>query len=153
VEIMIVVAIIALLAAIAIPNVLRGRATANETAAIGNLRALMSSLEMYRAANTVYPATANWLANMYTTPEPDYGPPAFAVASPMSVQGYTYTYVSGGAGTYTFTTVPATPGSTGTRGFFTNEAGQVRHCTCVGSGACGTPALTDPTVDGAPIDC
>ena len=45
VEIMIVVAIIALLAAIAIPNVLRGRTTANESAAIGNMRAIISSLD------------------------------------------------------------------------------------------------------------
>jgi len=55
IEIMIVVAIIALLAAVAIPNVLRGRTSANESAAISNLRALVSSLEMYRSVNNVYP--------------------------------------------------------------------------------------------------
>ena len=68
VEIMIVVAIIALLAAIAIPNVLRGRTTANESAAIGNLRALISSLEMARSVNQVYPldvAANTWLVAMY----------------------------------------------------------------------------------------
>src|SRR3989338_5142185 len=101
VEIMIVVAIIALLAAIAIPNVLRGRTSANEAASIGNLRALVSSLEMFRSVNNNYPATANWVANMYTTPDPDFGPPSFnhvmngtaCPSGPASscTQGYLYT--------------------------------------------------------------
>src|SRR3989338_5743063 len=88
VEIMIVVAIIALLAAIAIPNVLRGRTTANESAAIGNLRALSSSLEMYRSVNNVYPldvAGNTWLLVMYTNANPDFGPPSFS--SPLTRPG------------------------------------------------------------------
>ncbi|HDN86584.1 MAG TPA: type II secretion system protein, partial [Candidatus Omnitrophica bacterium] len=51
VEIMIVVAIIALLAAIAIPNLLRARITANESAAQANLRTISTALENYAAAN------------------------------------------------------------------------------------------------------
>ena len=84
VEIMIVVAIIALLAAIAIPNVLRGRTSANEAAAVGNLRALVSSLEMYRSVNSAYPDVFN--TDMYgtdclvaTAPAPDFGPPSFCL--------------------------------------------------------------------------
>ena len=154
VEIMIVVAIIALLAAIAIPNVLRGRATANESAAVGNLRALVSSLEMYRSANNVYPATANWVQYLYTDPEPDYGPPAFNIAmSGQTVQGYNYTYTSAGAQTYTITTVPGTTGTSGTRGFFVNESAQLRHCTCAASGACTTPSVGESTIDAVPSAC
>ena len=52
VEIMIVVAIIALLAAIAIPNVLRGRTSANETSAIGNTRAMISVVRSGAAPDT-----------------------------------------------------------------------------------------------------
>jgi len=56
VEIMIVVAIIALLAAIAIPNLLRARLTANESAAQGTLRTLSTACETYAAANNgTYP--------------------------------------------------------------------------------------------------
>jgi len=51
VEIMIVVAIIALLAAIAIPNLLRARLAANESAAIAALKTVASSAHTYRAAN------------------------------------------------------------------------------------------------------
>src|SRR3989338_7649923 len=104
VEIMIVVAIIALLAAIAIPNVLRGRTTANESAAIGNLRAVLSSLEMFRSVNNTYPLTTTFKASgggadclTATAPAPDFGPPSFChatelvtVAAPRLLQGYSY---------------------------------------------------------------
>ncbi len=133
VEIMIVVAIIALLAAIAIPNVLRGRTTANETAAIGNMRALISSLEMYRSVASNYPATANWVTAMYPAGgAPAFGPPTFnAAMTPLgtpTVQGYKYLYASAGAGSYTVQATPTTMNTTGTRAFFINESGQVRHC-------------------------
>jgi len=56
VEIMIVVAIIALLAAIAIPNLLRARLTANETTAQATLRTISTAIETYAAANSgTYP--------------------------------------------------------------------------------------------------
>ncbi|MFA5159027.1 MAG: prepilin-type N-terminal cleavage/methylation domain-containing protein [Candidatus Omnitrophota bacterium] len=59
VEIMIVIAIIGLLAAIAIPNLLRARINANEAAVRTDLRAFSSACESYRAAQAIpaYPAT------------------------------------------------------------------------------------------------
>ncbi len=159
VEIMIVVAIIALLAAIAIPNVLRGRTTANESAAIGNLRALVSSLEMFRSVNNVYPATANWVANMYTTPDPDFGPPSFNHVMDGSAasltQGFVYTYTSGGAGTYTILAAPQTVGTTGTRTFLANETGLIRHCSNPPAGVAAnmTDATPAPTIDAAVVAC
>lgn len=161
VEIMIVVAIIALLAAIAIPNVLRGRTTANETSSVGNMRALISSLEMFRSVNSLYPVTANWVADMYTTPTPDYGPPSFnntmaggATAATGLVQGYKYTYTGpAGGATYTIQSTPLTLNSTGTRSFFTDESGQIRHCTTAVQDAQAT--VGDPTIDvaGVPANC
>jgi prepilin-type N-terminal cleavage/methylation domain-containing protein len=58
VEIMIVVAIIGLLAAIAIPNLLRARINANEGAVKSDLRTFSSACESFRAAQNppVYPA-------------------------------------------------------------------------------------------------
>jgi len=56
VEIMIVVAIIALLVAIAIPNIAAQRRTANNTAAAGTLRSLATALETYNTASEKYPA-------------------------------------------------------------------------------------------------
>ena len=55
VEIMIVVAIIALLAAIAIPNLLRARLNANDSAAKASLQALVTAIESYAAAKGEYP--------------------------------------------------------------------------------------------------
>ena len=162
VEIMIVVAIIALLAAIAIPNVLRGRTTANETAAVGNLRALVSSLEMFRSVNQVYPLTANWTANMYTTPNPDFGPPSFAAntmvgANPGSLtQGYLYTFTGpAGGATYTLLAAPQTVGTTGTRTFLANESGLIRHCSNPPAGVAlnMTDVTPAPTIDAAVVAC
>ena len=101
VEIMIVVAIIALLAAIAIPNVLRGRTTANETASIGNMRALVSSLEMFRSSQAAYPTVAQtWITAMFPGGGlPAFAPPSFQLALETAggglVQGYDYRYRDG----------------------------------------------------------
>ena len=164
VEIMIVVAIIALLAAIAIPNVLRGRTTANESASIGNLRALVSSLEMERSVNSAYPTLATWQTTMYgpnctagTAPDPDFGPPSFCTTltgggAVNTIQGYIYTYAGDATGnTYTLLAVPATIGTTGTRSFFANQSGLVRHCASPPAGtAANGPGWT--TIDAAPTN-
>lgn len=170
VEIMIVVAIIALLAAIAIPNVLRGRTTANESAAIGNLRALVSSLEMARSVNQVYPldlAANTFLLVMYgadcaaaTVPAPDFGPPSFCL--PLTgagvgvglVQGYNYVYAAGATAgqTYTLIATPATVGTTGTRSFLATQTGLIQHCPEPGGAVAATAAgmVNDATIDAPP---
>ena len=51
IELMIVVAIIAIIAAIAIPNLLRSRMAANEASAIGSLRTISSAEIQFQAAN------------------------------------------------------------------------------------------------------
>lgn len=154
VEIMIVVAIIALLAAIAIPNVLRGRATANESAAIGNVRALVNGLEMYRATNNEYPD--DWQADLYTDAEPDYGPPSFDLdlGTGDDVQGYSYVYAQGSATTYDLDVYPAGT-SDGTKAFHVDESGTVRHCRCPSDGCDDTinASETDPTLEAAPTEC
>ncbi len=145
VEIMIVVAIIALLAAIAIPNVLRGRATANETAAIGNMRALLSSLEMYRSVNSAYPTS--W--GSMTTANPPFYPQPFSGNSSViaqTVQGFIYAYTGTGANNYLITAVPSSA-SSGGRQFFVNETGRVFHCSSTST----TPgALPTTSIDGPP---
>jgi len=147
VEIMIVVAIIALLAAIAIPNVLRGRTTANESAAVGNMRALMSSLEMYRSVNNVFPNV--W--TQMTAPTPSFAPPSFAanISSATVVQGYSYLYTNQTAqpvNTYNIVALPQTQGQTGTRAFYVDQSGVLRHCI----NASGTITSASFTIDAAP---
>jgi type II secretory pathway pseudopilin PulG len=120
------VAIIGLVAAIAIPNIVRGRISANESAAVRNLQALISSLEMYRAGNNRYPDA--WDDDLYTSADPDYGPPAFDNGlSDFEVQGYRYTYTPG-TDTYDINANPSSA-STGNRSFWGDETAQVYHCT------------------------
>ncbi|MBN2121369.1 MAG: hypothetical protein JW734_09995, partial [Candidatus Omnitrophica bacterium] len=63
-EIMIVVAIIALLAAIAIPNLLRARLNANEARARAELRGLAGAIESYAAQEGLYPTSETNLTNI-----------------------------------------------------------------------------------------
>ena len=163
VEIMIVVAIIALLAAVAIPNVLRGRTTANETSAVQNLRAVISSLEMYRSVQQTYPDTTTWRASMYgndcaaaTAPVPDFGPPSFCVVADggagSQVQGFAWTYAGAAAPaqTYTMLATPVTLNTTGTRSFYADQTGLIRHCTGTATAA---QAADESTIDAQPSAC
>ena len=110
VEIMIVVAIIALLAAIAIPNLLRARLNANETNAQATLRTISTAAESFGAANNGnYPA--DWAA--LTGAIPPYVNENYQATSPR--QGYIFACTFGA--TYTCTATPQTAGTSGNRTF------------------------------------
>lgn len=148
-ELMVVCGIIALLAVIAIQNLVRARTTTNEATAIGNLHALVETLHTYHAVNNVFPAT--WQTDLYTEADPDYGPPAFnMLMTDSSLQNYLYTYTAqpGGCATdctgYTITANPQALGSLGTRAFFLDNTGRVRHCTGAGPADATDPLVTDP---------
>ncbi|MFH1778484.1 MAG: type II secretion system protein [Candidatus Omnitrophota bacterium] len=121
VELMIVVAIIALLATIAIPNLLRARHNANEVSAIGALRTISIACESYRAAQTpiAYPTTLAALSGA-TPPYID------ATLGTGTKQGYTFTAPAGTANTFSVTATPETTGFTGTRVFFVSEDGVIK---------------------------
>lgn len=108
VEIMIVVAIIALLAAIAIPNLLRARITANESAAQATLRTISTAAETFATANNgTYPTGAD--LTWATSATPAYLNEDYTAAAR---HGFTYTF-AGTAGAYTVTATPVTCGTTG----------------------------------------
>lgn len=140
VEIMIVVAIIALLAAIAIPNLLRARHNANETAGIGAMRTLSTAMESFRAAQTppTYPATLAALSAAV----PPYVPGTLAAAinAGTARQGYFFTYTLTNANMYTLQGTPATVGTTGTRRFFVDESGVIR------ANALGAATVASPEI-------
>ena len=80
IELMIVVAIIAILAGILIPNFVNARSQAQTAACESNLRAIATALELYYADNQVYPTasgaavqptllTANGIAYLNNTPK------------------------------------------------------------------------------------
>lgn len=61
VEVLIVACLIALMATIAIPNLLRARVNANETAAQAALKTIANAMENYYTANTAYPTDTTQL--------------------------------------------------------------------------------------------
>ena len=64
IEILVVVGIIALIAAIGIPNLLRARISANESSAQANLKSISSALETYAIANGTYPSETTTLVTL-----------------------------------------------------------------------------------------
>jgi prepilin-type N-terminal cleavage/methylation domain-containing protein len=63
IELLIVVAIIGIIAAIAIPSLIRARAAANESSAIGTLRTFGSAQATYMSRNSNKPASLTTLAS------------------------------------------------------------------------------------------
>jgi len=120
VEIMIVVAIIALLAAIAIPNLLRARLQANESSAQAALKTIATAEVTYRTANSTYGTLA-----LLGTPATG---PAFidAVLAGGTKSGYSFATSDIAAETFCATAVPVTANVTGVRSFCVTEDGVVR---------------------------
>lgn len=132
VEIMIVVAIIVLLAAIAIPNLLRARLSANEATAIAAMRTISTAMESYRAAQSPPAYPASLAALIAPASDPPY---IDSVLGSGNKSGYTFTPDGVGGNTYNVVATPQTPNVTGVRSFYVDQSGVVR----VGGIATGTP--------------
>ncbi len=123
VEIMIVVSIISLVAAFAIPNLLRARLSANETAAIASLRIISSALESWCSINGQYPTTAQGLATLSGAT-----PPYIDAALGTGVkQGYNFAYTQVSSAQYNCTAAPQVYQNTGIRSFIIQEDGVIRE--------------------------
>lgn len=113
--------IIALVAAIAIPNLLRARLNANEYAAISSMHTIGTAAEVYRAANkpVTYPASLSELANA--------NPPYIDSALGTGVkQGYTFDYSRIDNNHYSCQAKPVEENVTGMRVFYVDESGVIR---------------------------
>jgi prepilin-type N-terminal cleavage/methylation domain-containing protein len=137
IELLIVVAIIGIIAAIAIPGLMRARMAANEGSAIGSLRAINSGQAAY--ASSAGGGYAPDLATLGTACQgvgegfvsPDLGSATDSIKS-----GYTMLVVGAGTGpldcnsavsstSYISTATPVTVGTSGTRSFGSNQAGTI----------------------------
>jgi prepilin-type N-terminal cleavage/methylation domain-containing protein len=141
IELLIVVAIIGIIAAIAVPGLLRARISGNEASAIGSLRAVSSAQATFAAscANGMYAQTLDILG---TGPSggsafisPDLGAAATNVKSGYSVSmtgtsatGTSCTGATSLASGYHAWADPLSS-STGTRYFFTNTTGTIWQAT------------------------
>jgi prepilin-type N-terminal cleavage/methylation domain-containing protein len=132
IELLIVVAIILIIAAIAIPNLLRSKMASNESSAVASLRTLNTAAVSYSTTYGNYPPSLASLG-----PIASGGTPSSTLADlvdsvlgqdPATKSGYTFVYVPSASPAYSYsiTATPVLIGSTGQRGFYTNQSGVIR---------------------------
>jgi len=161
IELLIVVAIILIIAAIAIPNLLKARLAANEASAVGTLRTMVTAAVTYEST---------W-QNGFPPSQQAFGGAApgnctaanlldgsLAVNGGSQKSGYTISYTqvlamtstancaTPGAATFVINAVPIVPQTTGNRTFCTDEGGAIH----VFDPAGGAGASTDTACEGKP---
>jgi len=132
IELLIVVAIILIIAAIAIPNLLKSKMAANESSAVGSTRTINTGEVTYAAScpNVGYSPT---LAALNTGGACPAGLNIIdSVLATGAKSGYTFQYAgtpdaTNLINTYTLTALPGVPGTTGQRGFFSDQTGVIRY--------------------------
>jgi type IV pilus assembly protein PilA len=147
IELLIVVAIISIIAAIAVPGLLRARMTGNETSAIASLRVTTASQVAYSAScgNGGYAATYAVLGTPPTGTTEGFISADLGHVAPILKSGYTFdlkgdTGSAAGANDCNSTAtvsawyasaIPQTFGSTGTRAFAVNAGNTIWQSTTV----------------------
>ena len=160
IELLIVVAIIGIIAAIAIPSLLRARVSANESATLGDIRTLISAQAAYQSANSGF-----YDSNLACLTQPSVGcipsypsiAPTFLdsqLASQNSKSGYNRSFSFGLTSTnvptasttstsvYAYDATPVVVGQTGVRGFAADSSGRI--CFTTNGVSVGTTAGTLP---------
>jgi type IV pilus assembly protein PilA len=139
IELLIVVAIILVIAAIAIPSFLRSKLAANQSSAVGSLRSLNTSCIAYSTTYGQFPAALTNLGPI-TSGGAASSTSADLIDSVLAAgvkSGYTFVYTAGGSNqSYTITATPITS-TTGQNMYFTDQSGVIRADTS-GSGASNT---------------
>jgi prepilin-type N-terminal cleavage/methylation domain-containing protein len=147
IELLIVVAIILIIAAIAIPNFLRSRIAANQSSAVGSLRTLIT-------AEVTYSATygTGFTVDMTTLAPPSAGATVSATAAGLIdsalaagiKSGYSFTYspgavdASGHINAFSFLADPVSS-SSGTQYYYTDESGVIRQNSTTTAGSTDSP--------------
>lgn len=145
IELLLVVAIMLIIAAIAIPNLLRSRMAANEASAVGSLRTINTAEVTYASIYPSYGFTdLNYLGKVVSPAgptgagllDPVLGCPAGVTGGICSKSGYSFKItvtINGGVSpltsAYSVQAYPLTQGATGQRSFFTDASGAIRFRT------------------------
>ncbi len=154
IELLIVVAIILIIAAIAIPNLIRSKMAANEASAVASVRTVNTSEVVYSSTYNVPNVFSASLAELGdggtssqctpgSVPTSTYAcliDPALEVAitSATPKSGYYFLYVQG-TGTYTINAAPSALNSTGVRYFFSDQTVVIRAAPGVAASATSSP--------------
>ena len=161
IELLIVVAIIGIIAAIAIPSLLRARVSANEAATIGDIRTIISAQAAYQSANGgFYDSSLDCLsAPSQCIPSYPSNAPTFLdsqLASQQAKSGYNRSFLgasppqnipvassTNSVSVYSYDATPVNGGQTGVRGFAADSSGRICYTndgSPVGSAAGVLPA-------------
>ena len=139
IEILVVVAILAMLAAVAMHQLLRARITTHEQLALNSLRLLAKSCQFFSLVRQEFPSDLTELGP--PTSNPPYVEAALRNGSPPAKQGYEFVYLRPAPFAFTLRANPQTHGITGERHFFINET-LVIHATSANQDA----TVSDPVV-------
>jgi prepilin-type N-terminal cleavage/methylation domain-containing protein len=147
IELLIVVAIILIIAAIAIPNLLRSKMAANESSAVGSLRSLNTACVTYSTSYGGFPTSLTVLGGEGSGSGPSSTSAQLIdnVLQSGVKSGYNFTFSAGTADSagnidyYVINANPVTPGTTGLRYFFTDQSGVIRADTSAAATASSTP--------------
>ena len=148
IELLIVVAIILIIAAIAIPNLMSGRMAANEASAVQSLRTIQSSETAYATTypNLGFSTSLVALGDGGTSPCTASSTQACLIDPVLASgvkSGYAITWAGDGlmpSVAYSINADPIVRGSSGRRSFFTNYPGVIRY------NDTGIATATDPTI-------
>lgn len=162
IELLIVVAIIGIIAAIAIPSLLRARVSANEAGTIGDIRSVISAQSAFQSAANGWYAPISCL-NVpsgcivgYPANAPTFLDPTLTTVPLAAKSGYARTYVDGNLAApmpttlvgvidgFCYGALPTTPNQTGVRGFGGDASGRVCQ-NLTSTDECGGAAALAPT--------
>ena len=143
IELLIVVAIILIIAAIAIPNLMRARIAANESSAVASVRTINTAEVSYSTSfpsNGFAAALANLGGAAPCTPAVATGCLIDNVLAAGVKSGYSFAVPGADTNTWAATASP-TSANSGTRTFFVNESGVIRFTTNGSAADVNSPAL------------
>jgi type IV pilus assembly protein PilA len=134
IELLIVVAIILIIAAIAIPNYMRSKMRANEASAVENLRTITTASVVYSTTYDIgFSPSLTALSGNSLIPDQTQAGLIDVVLAAGSKSGYSYTYSvtatdsTGDVVNYSVNADPITSGSTGDRHFYTDQSDIIRQ--------------------------
>lgn len=143
IELLVVVAVILIIAAIAIPNYVRSKERANEAAAVANLRNICTADVVYSTTYGInFAASLDALGGNPATPSSTAAALIDSILStaPYIKSGYQYTYVAtatdsnGYVQAYTVNADPTVAGTTGDKHFYTDQTALIRYNTTAAAG-------------------
>ncbi len=142
IELLIVVAIILIIAALAVPSLLRSKVAANQADAVGDLRTIVTAAVTYDSTYGNYPTKLTQVGGTGSLPSCDGALLVDSVlggSDPSKKSGYSFTMLAGNQADtvncataestdgFAVTAVPLVVGTTGQRSFCGDGNGEIRY--------------------------